>query len=417
MVKNKNLAIRLLIDKQTNALITYESISSRTGYSKRQLIRMYSTIQKEKDLSSLYLHGNVGKEPVNKASSSEIDFFITMKDKYPRITIAQFRDIFIEDILFNPDKEDIVKKYNLQNRSKSWFRDLFISQNWKSPEARKSIRRDNRSIHPLRKPSAQKGMLVQIDGTPYDWFGNRENWTLHLAVDDATSEVLAGYFMPTERQLGYCYMMKLILEKFGIPMALYSDKHTIFKSSKDGALSQFGAMMDDLGIEFIFANTPQAKGRIERYNGSVQRRIPNDIIRFGIKDYTELNKWFNSFYIPYINKKFSFIPLDPHDAFVPLDGYDLSQIFTLRYTRTINNDMFSLEGNYYCLIDDNGEKIHIINDTKVSVRVDVFTQEIKVLRYGKLFNTVLVSEKKRTKENVVNNQKELQNYLNNYRNR
>lgn len=105
MVKNKNLAIRLLIDKQTNALITYESISSRTGYSKRQLIRMYSTIQKEKDLSSLYLHGNVGKEPVNKASSSEIDFFITMKDKYPRITIAQFRDIFIEDILFNPDKK------------------------------------------------------------------------------------------------------------------------------------------------------------------------------------------------------------------------------------------------------------------------------------------------------------------------
>lgn len=260
-------------------------------------------------------------------------------------------------------------------------------------------------------------MLVQIDGTPYDWFGNRENWTLHLAVDDATSEVLAGYFMPTERQLGYCYMMKLILEKFGIPMALYSDKHIIFKSSKDGALSQFGAMMDDLWIEFIFANTPQAKGRIERYNGSVQRRIPNDIIRFGIKDYTELNKWFNSFYIPYINKKFSFIPLDPHDAFVPLDGYDLSQIFTLRYTRTINNDMFSLEGNYYCLIDDNGEKIHIINDTKVSVRVDVFTQEIKVLRYGKLFNTVLVSEKKRTKENVVNNQKGLQNYLNNYRNR
>lgn len=415
VVKNKRLAIQLLIDKQSNALITYESISSRTGYSKRQLIRMYSTIQNEKDLSSLYLHGNVGKEPVNKASSSEIDFFITLKDKYPKITISQFRDIFIEDILLNPDKAAIVQKYNLKDRSKSWFRDLFLSQKWKSPEARKICRRDNRALHPLRKPSTQRGMLVQIDGTPYDWFGNGQMWTLHLAVDDATSEVLAGYFMPTERQLGYCHMMRLILEKYGIPMALYSDKHTIFKSSKDDSLTQFGAMMEDLGIEFIFANTPQAKGRIERYNGSVQRRLPNDIIRFGIKNYDELNNWFNLFYISYINKKFSFIPLDPHDAFVPLDDYDLGQIFTQRFTRTINSDMFSINGNYYCLINNNGEKMHIINDTKVSVRIDVFTEEIKVLRYGKLYNTVLVSDKKRTKDNIVSNQKELQDYLNNIR--
>lgn len=412
MSNNKQLALKLLIDKQANALITYEFISSRTGYSTRQLIRLSNSLQNEKDMSSLLQHGNVGKEPINKASSSEIDFFIGLKDKYPKITISQFRDIFIEDILMNPEMKETVETYNLKNRSLSWFRNLFNSQNWKSPESRKPLRRDGRAAHPLRNPSSQKGRLVQIDGTPYDWFGNGEMWTLHLAVDDATSEVLAGYFMPTERQLGYCYMMKFILEKHGIPMALYSDKHTLFKSSKDDSLTQFGMMMEDLGIEFIFANTPQAKGRIERYNGTAQRRLPNDIIRFGIKDYTELNTWFNSFYISYLNRKFSFVPLDPNDAFVPIDDYNLFQIFTLRHERIIKNDMFSIDNKYYSLVDELGNKMHIINDTKVHVRIDVFTGRITVNRYGKVYDTILVSDRKRKPNTVISNQKELQDFLN-----
>ena len=165
--------------------------------------------------------------------------------------------------------------------------------------------------------------------------------------------------MPTERQLGYCYVMYDILTKYGIPMSLYSDKHTIFRSSKEGNLTQFGQMMADLGIEMIFANTPQAKGRIERYNGTVQRRLPNDIIRFGIHDYDTLNRWFTAFYLPYIRRKFAFLPKDPHDSFVPLDGYDIDSIFTLRYERRIKNDSFSINGIYYSPVDENRKILHI----------------------------------------------------------
>ena len=82
--------------------------------------------------------------------------------------------------------------------------------------------------------------------------------------------------------------------KKGIPLAIYSDKHTIFKSP-EGNIASFGVMMDKLCIEMIFANTSQTKGLIERYNGTVQRRLPNDIIRFKIKDYDQLNIWFNTF--------------------------------------------------------------------------------------------------------------------------
>ena len=413
-MKNKLLALKLLKQKIHDPSLTFPLISEKTGYSKRQLIRLSHSLDESSDMEALYHHANEGKEPVNKALESEIQFLLDLKKPYPSITIAQFRDIFFEDVLNDPAKSDIVARYHLRPRSLSWFRSLFIQQGWKSPESRKPLRRDGRAPHPLREPAPQRGMLLQIDGTPFDWIGNGEMWTLHLAVDDATTEPLAGCFMPTERQLGYCYVMYDILTKYGIPMSLYSDKHTIFRSSKEGNLTQFGQMMADLGIEMIFANTPQAKGRIERYNGTVQRRLPNDIIRFGIHDYDTLNRWFTAFYLPYIRRKFAFLPKDPHDAFVPLDGYDIDSIFTLRYERRIKNDSFSINGIYYSLIDENGEIMHIINDTPVSIRVNVFTNQMYVLRYGKKYPVTVVRDRRKRSSSIANNQKDLYEILNDF---
>ena len=411
-MKDKLLALKLLQQKMHDSSLTYPIISEKTGYSKRQLIRLSESLCSSADMETLCRHANAGKEPVNKALHDEIQFLIDLKKPYPSITISQFRDIFFEDILNNPAMSDIIHQYHLKPRSLSWFRNLFIQQGWKSPESRKPLRRDGRAAHPLRDPAPQRGMLIQIDGTPFDWMGNGEYWTLHLAVDDATTEPLAGCFMPTERQLGYCYVMHNILTKYGIPMSLYSDKHTIFRSSKEGCLTQFGLMMDDLGIEMIFASTPQAKGRIERYNGTVQRRLPNDIIRFGIKDYDTLNRWFDTFYLPYIRQKFAFLPKDPHDAFVPLDGYDIDSVFTLRYERIIRNDSFSLNGIYYSLIDEKGEIIHILNDTPVNIRINVFNNQMYVLRYGKKYPVKIVRDRRKKISDIADNQKDLHEILN-----
>lgn len=415
MKKDKSLAFELLKQKQSDFSITYEFISEKTGYSKRQLIRLYNQLSQNEDTQNPSPHANTGKEPINKAYQSEIDFLIRLKVNYPVITIAQFRDIFIEDFVDNPEMTQLVSDFHLVHRSPSWFRNLFIQQGWKSPENRRVLRRDGRAAHPLRTPSAQRGMLIQIDGTPYDWFGTGELWTLHLAVDDATSEVLAGFFMPTERQLGYCIILRIILLRYGIPMALYSDKHSIFLSHKEGNLTQFGMMMEDLGIEMIYANSSQAKGRVERYNGTVQRRLPNDIKRFKIQNYEELNEWFNSFYIPYINRKFSFIPLDPNDAFIPLDGAKIDDIFSLRHERTIQNDIFSLNGIYYGVIDEQGNLQHIINGTKIQIRINVFTEAIFVLRYGKKYAVKQISDRKRKPSKIADNQKDLQEILNQLR--
>lgn len=412
-MKDKQLALKLLVLKREDKTITLEEIAKRTGYSKRHLIRISKDLNEEKDMEVLLQHANTGREPYNKALDSEIEFLRSLKKPYPNITIAQFRDIYLEDVISNPKMKDVKEKNHLKPRSKSWFRDLFRKEGWKSPSNRKPLRRDGRAAHPLRKPAPRRGMLVQIDGTPFDWFNNGEMWTLHLAVDDATSEVLAGYFMPIERQLGYCYMMRLILNKYGLPMALYSDRHSIFHSPKEGNITQFGMMMEDLGIELIGANSPQAKGRVERYNGTVQRRLPNDIIRFGVKDYSELNIWFNEFYIPYINRKFAFTPLDPNDAYIPIGDIDLFEIFVVRLQRVIHQDSFSLKNVFYAVVDENGEILHIRDKKAVDVRIDIFTEEVFVLRYGSKFKTKVLRTKDRRNKEYINDYKELDEFLSN----
>ena len=120
------------------------------------------------------------KKSHKAASDQEINFIRNLKLQYPVITIAQFRDIFTEDFYMNPNKQDIVSSFGLHLRSLSWFRNLFITEGWSSPHMRHALK-TNHSIHLMRVPSAKSGFLVQIDGTPFDWFGNGEMWTLHLA--------------------------------------------------------------------------------------------------------------------------------------------------------------------------------------------------------------------------------------------
>ena len=412
MAKDKALALELLMKKDQDASLTYGEISRRTGYDKRSLMRFANELD-EKAPEEILTHGNTGRKPSLTASSSEIEYLCTLKTRYPYITIAQFRDIFIEDVIDNPVMQGDVAKYGLLPRSVSWFRQLFINQGWKSPAA-KRIRKDGDHItHPIREPVARMGALAQIDGTPFDWFGDGRNYTLHMAVDDATTTVLSGWFMPVECTRGYCQMMSKMIDAYGIPEALYSDKDSVFRSVKAGTSTQFADMMSDLHIRMIFANSPEAKGRIERYNGTAQLRLPNDIVRFGIKDYDQLNEWFNSFYRTYLNMKFSFPPRDSQSAFLkPAEEYDPSTIFRMRYTRQINSSMISFDKQLYKPVNEDGS-LHVIREgTTVNVYRDVFTEKLYIEYYGKRYSCIAAGARSRNGgPNSINNQKDLQELL------
>ena len=340
-IHNKEYALKLVQNK-INGLnnYSYTQIGSLTGYSKLQIINFSKELNK-KDIDSILVHGLTGKPSNNSPSTKEIEFIKNFKNKYPVISITQFQDIYHEDVVWNPKIAEVVKENNLKVRSYSFYESLYEKFYWIKPIKHKCFNKEYES-HPLREPSPRNGILIMIDGTPHDWFQNGRKSSLHLAIDAATGEALCGWFMPTECLEGYVHMLKILVTKYGIPENIYCDRHTILINPKDGELTNFGHMREDLGINIIVANTPQAKGKIEKWNNTIQNRLVNDIKRYNIKSVDELNTFFNDYYCNYLNQKYAYEPKEKEAAFVPLDNVDLSNILCIRDKRTIlNGNMIS----------------------------------------------------------------------------
>lgn len=409
--KLKEKAVEMLISKKGDPRITYAEVELATGYSRRQLMRMSKRIDEE-GAKAVLEHGNAGRKPATAATEDEVAYIRRLKEPYPSITMAQLRDIFIEDVILNPARADDVERYGLVARSKSWFRDLYRREGWTSPAQRPCRADGGRETHPVREPMPRRGMLVQVDGTPYDWFGDGDARVLHLAVDDATTEVLAGAFMPTECVRGYARMAERMVASHGVPEAVYSDKHSVFVSAKGASATQFSMMMSDLGVRQVLAGSPQAKGRVERYNLTEQLGLVNDIVRFGIGGYDELDAWFNDFYAAYLNSKFSFPPSDPSSAFrEPPEGYDPGRVFRIRLTRIARGGMISCEMGLYLMVDSDGVIYDPGEGVRVNVYMDVWTDGLYVERYGKRYTCVLAAVRRHKKPELVDSQKELQELL------
>lgn len=394
-MKNKRYALELLRKKvRGEEKITYTKITDLTGYSKRQLIRLSSQIE-EKDIDSLLVHGNLGKDSNNSAPKKEVNYIVQFKNKYPEISISQFQDIYHEDIVWNPAFKSDVIKYSLKIRSYYFYEMLFRNQGWKSTIKHRKFGHKSES-HPLRDATSRKGVLIIVDGTPFDWFQNGLKQSLHLAIDDATGEILAGWFMASECLIGYCYLLKLLITKHGIPENFYSDRYAVFYNKDDEELTQFGRMCEQLGINMIFANTPQAKGKVERWNLTIQNRLINDIKRYNIKSIEQLNKWFNSFYIKYLNKKFAYEPREKESLYIPLDKKrDLSLIFCRKENRTIlNGNVISYDSTYYQIINHDGINYPMFKGTKVKLLIDIFDPTFIRIEYrNKVFNTQKIENK------------------------
>ena len=358
---NKSYALKLVQDKINDLNnYSYSQISSLTGYTKMQLIRFSKKIEK-KDIDSMLVHGLTNKPSNNSPSSKEIEFIKNFKNKYPVISITQFQDIYHEDVIFN-----------LKIRSYSFYESLYEKFHWIKPIKHRCFNKEY-NCHPLREPSPQRGILIMIDGTPHDWFQNDKKSSLHLAIDDATGEALCG--LPTECLEGYVHMLEILVTKYGIPEKIYCDKHTILISPIDGNLTQFGHICEDLGINIIAANTPQAKGKVEKWNNTIQNRLINDIKRYDIKSIDELNTFFNDYYCNYLNQKYAYEPKEREIAFVPLDNIDLSNILCIRDTRTIlNGNMISWNNHYYQILDKDNSIKQIYKGTEIQVFENALTK-------------------------------------------
>ena len=411
---NKEYALKLVQDKLSGFNdYSYTQIGTLTGYTKTQIYRMSKELEK-KDIDSILVHGLTNKPSNNSPSPKEIEFIKNFKNKYPVISISQFQDIYHEDIIFNPKMKNLVIENNLKQRSYSFFENLYRKEGWKSPIRHKCFNKEYEK-HPLREPASKRGILIMIDGTPHDWFCNDRKSSLHLAIDDATGEALCGWFMPTECLEGYVHMLEILITKHGIPENLYCDRHTIL-INPNGELTQFGHMCEDLGINIITASTPQAKGKVEKMNNTIQNRLINDIKRYNIQSVDELNSFFNDYYCNYLNHKYAYEPKEDDTAFVTLDNIDLSNILCIRDKRTmLNGNVISWHNNYYQVLDKDNTIKQIFKGTELDVYQNVLTKVVRVKYYNIFYDTKQLERHFQDpvkKEQIkIQNQKQLEQVL------
>jgi transposase len=236
-------------------------------------------------------------------------------------------------------QEKLVEKDGLKI-SVSCVRKLMIEEElWKAKKARKV------EAYQMRERRTCFGELVQIDGSPHDWFeGRAPACTLLVFIDDATGKLVQLLFVESESFFSYCRAAEDYFTRCGKPCAFYSDKHGIFRvnqpaAGSSDALTQFGRAMQELNVQIICANTPQAKGRVERANQTLQDRLPKELRLRGISDWDAGNAFLPEF-IDDFNARFAVLPRSSHDAHRPLSkSENLAQIFTWQESRILSKNL------------------------------------------------------------------------------
>src|ERR1035437_3143861 len=189
------------------------------------------------------------------------------------------------------------------------------------------------------------GELIQLDGSPHDWFeGRAPKCTLLVYIDDATGKLMECQFVKSESTFTYFDSTRRYLEKHGKPVAFYSDKHCVFRINRTGELggdgvTQFGRALSELNIDIICANTPQAKGRVERVNRTLQDRLIKEMRLMNISDAEQGNNFLPEF-MDKFNKKFGVESIDSknmHRELLPHE--DLNEIFSWQENRTLSKNL------------------------------------------------------------------------------
>jgi transposase len=215
------------------------------------------------------------------------------------------------------------------------------------------------ALHQPRERRACLGELVQIDGSHHAWFEERApQCTLLVYVDDATGRLLQLHFAETETTASYFEATRRYLERDGKPQAFYADRAAVFRSAAQNrrAPTQFQRALDELDIDLICANSPQAKGRVERMNRTLQNRLIKELRLHGISSIAAANAWCDSFVEPY-NRRFERAPRNPLDLHGPVrPNEDLAVILSHREERKLSA---KLTLQY-------GSKLYVLADTPIA---------------------------------------------------
>jgi transposase len=314
--------LNLILEKE----LSVKEASLILKLSERHIWRLLSSYRKEGVRA--VAHGNRGLTAYN-ATSKEL------RDRIVRLARTSYRGLNHTHLT-----EMLIEKEGI-SLSRSTVRNILIDANMPSHRRRRP------SKYRCRRPRMPHvGMLIQIDGSYHDWLEGRAPYmNLLLAVDDATGTVPFALFRGLEDTDGYFLLLDGIIRRRGIPMALYTDRHGVFKqpgedrrNGQSTGTTQFARAMKELGISLITARSPEAKGRIERMASTFQDRLVSELRLAGIANLTDANRFLVDF-LPRFNARFGLVSAEVKHVYrQPSPDMDLASILCCRYSHMVARD-------------------------------------------------------------------------------
>ena len=339
-----------VIAKVSKGNFSIEDASKLLSKSQRTIERYVSAFEKKG--IQFAIHGNMGREPVNKISGDkkkQVQDLI--RDKYPDLNLTHLS----EQLIANEKIE--VKRETLRR----WAHEIHHV---------KREKRRRKKVRKRRERMPSPGLMLQMDGSHHKWFGNEKSCLIGI-IDDADSRFY-GKFFRAETTMGCMEVLKDVVAERGKFKTLYVDRAGLFGGSKRSHFSQVERACEELGIEIIFANSAQGKGRIERAFDTCQDRLVAELRMKKIVSMREANEYLIKEFIPnYWNKRLTVEPTSIKSEYEKIDRKrtDLKSVFCIKKYRKVNNDhTFNLDGKQF-LIDSQLESS--IAKFKIEVRTSL----------------------------------------------
>ena len=303
--------------------MTMDQAATLMGVSRRHTRRILAAYREEG--AAALSHGNRGLRATNATPE-------TTKAEVLRLARSRYSETnhtHLSELLSERGGIDIAR---------TTLRRILAGAGLKSPRRRRPPRHRVR-----RQRMPREGMLIQVDGSYHRWLGHHVlPFALLLAVDDATGIVVNALFCEQENTRDYLLLMRGLLQRYGIPVALYTDRHSVFKNVPGSGLAraptQFSRAMDELGIQMVFALSPQAKGRVERTAGTLQDRLVTELRLAGATTIGEANVVLKEF-LDRFNARFGVVAQHPEVAYRPLEpDACLDSVLCFRHSRKVARD-------------------------------------------------------------------------------
>lgn len=350
-----------VVQKLALGQLTMADSKAMLGCSERTLWRLLARQRRD---PLFFQHRNTGRKAQNSSpEETKIAVQRLLQDRYFDFNLQHAREKIEENLGRRLGRETFRK----------WAHEVGIVKGRRKKRRRPRYARDRMS---------QAGLLVMMDGSYHHWFGKHES-CLIAVMDDATGDILHAEFCDSETTIDCLRVLRQVIEGRGIFRALYVDQAGVFGSLKRAGFTQVERAMGELGTNVIYAQSPEAKGRIERLFRTLQDRMIPEMRIAGVRNREQANRFVQEVFIPHLYRgKFTVAPHNPVSAFLPVHpALDLRSILARKESRVVAPDHTFTVGAETFLIT---EKLkHSIARYQIEIRWDEHGRGWSALFAGK----------------------------------